>query len=102
MSSSSAITTSSGDFETISIVTHKANGGYNRATIERAIVQDLAVESSVPVGFVGTTLSDKIATYDTTTAGKINTSDLSHSNRNNLKYLQLPQMVVDILYCLNI
>ena len=83
MSSSSAITTSQGDFETITIVTPTSAG--NRATIEKAIVQDLAVESSVPENFVGTTLSSKIATYDTTTAGKITTTDQPASTRKQFE-----------------
>lgn len=72
MSSSSAITTSSGDFETITIVTPQITG--NRATIEKAIVQDLAVESS-----------GSISSYDSTTAGKITTSDLSAGTRKQFE-----------------
>ena len=89
MSSSSAITTSQGDFETITIVTPNTTSDTattgNRATIEKAIVQDLAVESSVPENFVGTTLSSKISAYDSNTASKITTSDLSASTRKQFE-----------------
>jgi hypothetical protein len=68
----SAISASSGDFETITIVT--PNGSGNRATIERAIVQDLAVESS-----------GSISSYDSTTAGKINTSNLPEATRKQFE-----------------